>query len=235
MTSTEPKPLIALISATPAAIPPARQAFADQFPDAELLNLLDDGLEEQANRAGGLNPHLTDRMKRLINHAVLEGAAGILLTCSMYSSVAQLVADELDVPILGPDDAAFTVATNGDYRSVLVIASLPAALSDVQARLAAAAASNANPLEITGTVAEGAFAAVQAGDDDALLASLKDAASANGASEIDAVLLAQYSLTPVAEQLQLHTGKAVLSGPTLAARRLQAAISTSHNPIGKVG
>ncbi len=124
--SSSARPLIALISATPAAIPPARKAFSDNYPDAELLNILDDGLQEQANRAGGLTPHLTERMKRLINHAVFEDADGVLLTCSMYSSVAQLVAGDLAVPILGPDDAAFAIATAGDYRSILVLASLPA-------------------------------------------------------------------------------------------------------------
>ena len=225
MSAEEDRPLVALISATPAAIPPARHAFANDFPDAELLNLLDDGLQEQANRAGGLTPHLIDRMKRLISHAALEGASGILLTCSMYSSVAQLVAADLDVPIQGPDDAAFAVATSGSYTSVLVLASLPAALADVQARLVAEAEHHCVELAVTGVVADGAFAAVQSGDTQELLRSLQDAASQNGAGDVDAVLLAQYSLTPVAEQLERHTGKPVLSGPTLAAQALREAIT----------
>jgi hypothetical protein len=226
MTSTTPSaPLVALISATPAAIGPAQQAFATEFPDAELLNLLDDGLQEQANRAGGLTDHLTMRMRRLIDHAVLEGADAILLTCSMYSSVAQLAAPELQVPILGPDDAAFTAATTGDYRSVLVIASLPAALADVQARLVAAAVDRGAAIAVTGVVADGAFAAVQSGNTDALLTSLKNAATVHGAADVDAVLLAQYSLTPVAAQLRAHTGKPVLSGPTLAATLLRDTIT----------
>jgi Asp/Glu/hydantoin racemase len=225
MTSTTSGPLVALIGATPAAIPPARTAFATHFPDAELWNILDDGLLERANQAGGLTPHLRDRMRRLIDHAVLEGAAGILLTCSMYSSVAQLVAADLDVPILGPDDAAFTVAANGAYRSVLVVASLPAALVDTQARLVAAAEQRGTALEVRGVVAEGAFGAVQAGDRDALLASLVTATTtADGPADVDAVLLAQYSLTPVAEQLQQHIDRPILSGPTLAAQTLRASI-----------
>jgi hypothetical protein len=223
--STNPSgPMVALIGATPAAIPPARAAFAEQFPGAELWNILDDGLLEQANRAGGLTPHLRDRMRRLIDHAVLEGAAGILLTCSMYSSVAQLVAADLDVPILGPDDAAFAVAAGGAYRSVLVVASLPAALADTRTRLLATAEERHTSLEVDAVLAEDAFAAVQAGDRDALLASLVTATSAGGGADADAVLLAQYSLTPVAEQLQQRIGRPVLSGPTLAARTLRAAI-----------
>jgi hypothetical protein len=224
-TKTGGGPLVALISATPAAIPPARHAFAERFPEAELLNLLDDGLQEQANRAGGLTPHLTDRMRRLINHAVLEEADGILLTCSMYSSVAQLVAPELGVPILGPDDAAFTAATGDGYRSILILASLPAALNDVQVRLLTAARAVDPPPQITGAVADGAFDAVQAGDSDALLAALISAAEINGVHNVDAVLLAQYSLTPVADRLQNRLGRPVLSGPTLAAEALRNAIS----------
>ena len=137
----------------------------------------------------------------------------------MYSSVAQMVAAELPVPILGPDDAAFTVATHSGYHSILIVASLPAALADVQARLTAAGDQLDTALQIRGAVAEGAFAAVQAGDHAALLAVLSDAAT--GAAELDAVLLAQYSLTPVADQLKVQVGIPVLSGPTLAAQTLR--------------
>jgi Asp/Glu/hydantoin racemase len=226
-TNSSARPLIALISATPAAIPPARKAFSDNFPDAELLNILDDGLQEQANRAGGLTAHLTERMKRLINHAVLEGADGILLTCSIYSSVAQLVAGDLAIPILGPDDAAFTFATQSGYRSILILASLPTALADVQARLVAAADRLGLPLQVRGAVAEGAFAAVQADDHAALLAALSDTAAASGAADVDAILLAQYSLTPVADRLQVQLGIPVLSGPTLAAQTLRDAVAAT--------
>jgi Asp/Glu/hydantoin racemase len=59
------------------------------------------------------------------------------------------------------------------------------------------------------------------------LAALSDAAAANGADEADAILLAQYSLTPVADRLQVQLGIPVLSGPTFAAQTLRDAISAT--------
>jgi hypothetical protein len=98
-------------------------------------------------------------------------------------------------------------------------------LADVQARLTAAGDRLDTALQIRGAVAEGAFAAVQADDHAALLAALSDTATANGAAEVDAILLAQYSLIPVADQLQVQLGIPVLSGPTLAAQTLRDAIT----------
>jgi hypothetical protein len=54
------------------------------------------------------------------------------------------VAGDLAIPILGPDDAEFTVATQSGYRSILILASLPAVLADVQARLVAAPTASAS-------------------------------------------------------------------------------------------
>ena len=49
---TSHAPTVALIHATPAAMAPARAAFADRFPEARLWNLLDDLLISDAEAAG---------------------------------------------------------------------------------------------------------------------------------------------------------------------------------------
>ena len=49
-------PTVALIHATPAAMAPARDAFADRFPQARVWNLLDDLLISQARRRGRSHP-----------------------------------------------------------------------------------------------------------------------------------------------------------------------------------
>ena len=74
-------PTVALVHATPAAMAPARSAFADRFPQARLWNLLDDRLISEAEATGGLTPALRHRMQTLIRHAVDGGADAVLLSC----------------------------------------------------------------------------------------------------------------------------------------------------------
>ncbi|MBF8189399.1 hypothetical protein ITP53_27425 [Nonomuraea sp. K274] len=129
-------PRIALISATPAAIGPAVAGMNAVFPTADTWNLLDDKLLADATGPDGLTERLRERMRRLIRHALAEGASGVLLTCSMYGPVTR----DFDgaVPVLAADEAAFAEVAAGGYRSVLVVASLDSARTDSMTRLRAA-------------------------------------------------------------------------------------------------
>ena len=214
-------PLIALINATPAAISPAQHAIAHELPDATVWNLLDDRLLQSVEDAGGLTPALQERMGRLIDHAVREGADGILLTCSVYGVVAEHLASVVTVPVVAPDDDAITEIARGGYTEVLALASQEHSREHTVARLHAAAARADHPLRISGVVADNAARAAAAGDRPALLESLR-AAVADSDSTPQALLLAQYSLTPVQDALAEATGLPVFSGPRSAARALRA-------------
>lgn len=223
MTTHFDHPLIALVSATPAAIKPARDAFAETYPQATLWNILDDRLLQDAADRGGVTPDLSDRMARLIDHAVAEGAEGILLTCSLYGVVAHQAAERIGVPIFAPDDAAFAAALTGEYASILVLSSLDGPLEDSVQRFTTAATDAHVLVDVAGAIAEGAFDAANAGDTEALAAALRAGVEAAVArtGRPDAVLLAQYSLAPAAEALAAATGLPVLAGPQRAARALR--------------
>lgn len=119
-------------------------------------------------------------------------ADAVLLTCSMYGFVA---AEDHPVPVLAPDEAAFEEARG--YQRVLVVASLESALRDTLARLS-------HP-DATGVVTSPS--------------SIGDACTSYSA---DAVLLAQYSLTPSAPTLDVP----VISGPRSAAAKLKSVITS---------
>ncbi|MDJ1134853.1 hypothetical protein [Streptomyces iconiensis] len=200
-------PRIALISATPAAIGPAVAGLAAEFPAARPWNLLDDTLLADAAARGGVVPELATRMRRLIAYAVAGGARGVLLTCSLYGPLVTRV--RARVPVLAPDTAAFEAALSGGHRRVLVLASFEAALEDSLARFTAAARAAGAATEAVGAVATGPPL---------------DAARAY-ADEVDAVLLAQYSLAPHTEELAAGLGLPVHSGPQAAARALKSALA----------
>ena len=128
-------PTVALIHATPAAMAPARAAFADRFPQARVWNLLDDLLIVQVEEAGSLTPALRGRMERLIEHAVSGGADAVLLTCSMYGPVAHDVVGSSSVPVLASDDALFAAVAAHRPGRVTVLGPIQAGVDDTVARL----------------------------------------------------------------------------------------------------
>lgn len=221
-TGTTSTQRIALIHATTAAIAPAVAGVNTVFPGAEVWNILDDKLLPDADAHGGLAPQLVARMSRLIDLALANGAAGVLLTCSMYGSVAQ--ATTADVPVLSPDEAAFEKAIAGNYGKVLMVASFESALNDSVARFAEFLRANGSATKVVGETVPAAFIATKAGDVSALTAALIEAAKPYVGS-VDAVLLGQYSLAPAAIALEEALGLPVISGPQSAALKLKSAVS----------
>lgn len=72
----ETRPLVALIHAVPTGARIAREAFEEEFPQADVWNVLDDRLLDDALDAGGLTGALRRRMLRLIAHVMEGGAQG---------------------------------------------------------------------------------------------------------------------------------------------------------------
>lgn len=215
-------PTVALVHATPAAIAPAVTAFAECFAEAELWHLLDDRLVSDAERAGGLVPPLRRRMLSLIGHAVSGGADGVLLTCSMYGPVARLATQLWDRPVAGSDEAMYQRVVAERPARVAVLGSLEAAVADSGERLrqVLAEAGTDPGTEVLGVLCPGAAAAAMAGDDRALLASLRSAAEPL-AGRVDVLLLGQYSLTGVHAALEAALGVPVWSPPHVAAELLR--------------
>lgn len=215
------KPLIALISAVRASIPPTLEAFSTGFPDALTWNLLDDRLLEDANEQGGLTPHLQLRMERLIDHALTEGASAVLLTCSLYAPVAHEAAVDASVPVLAPDDAVFLAVLDEGYRNVLLVSSGAGPLDDSVTRLSAFVGAD---VTVAGALADAAAPAARRGDTDAVVDAIVSAVNASAAG-FEAVVLGQFSLAPAAETLAARLGLPVLAGPQYAVKRLQTLIS----------
>ncbi|HZK79075.1 MAG TPA: aspartate/glutamate racemase family protein [Gemmatimonadaceae bacterium] len=212
---------IALISATPAAIDPASKALRAEIPEVSIWNILDDTLLTDANYKGGLTPQLVARMQRLISHARAEGAAAILLTCSMYGAVAQ---DEFqDIPILAPDQAAFDELAVSDFGTVLVVASLESSLADSLERLTVSLEDAGSRSRLVGVFASDAMEATETGDVGELVSALATACRA-AIGNADAIFLAQYSLAPAAVGLASALQLPVISGPRSAATRLGKAL-----------
>ncbi|WP_052768575.1 aspartate/glutamate racemase family protein [Streptomyces humi] len=229
----EPHPLVAMIHAVPTGARVAQEAFAREFPEAALWNVLDDRLLDDARDAGGLTDPLRRRMLRLIGHVLDGGAHGLLLTCSSYGEVVDTARTLWGVPVLKSDESMFRAALAGPYRRVAVVASTPPAVPAATAQLAALAplVRVDRPVDVVTALSEEAATAKDPGT---VARRLAEALRAVGGADADAVLLAQYSLAPAREALQALLDVPVLDGAGAAARELRGLLTAeadSHQAL----
>ncbi|MFH8708724.1 aspartate/glutamate racemase family protein [Streptomyces rubrogriseus] len=222
-------PLVAMIHAVPAAHRIAQDAFAQEFPQATVWNVLDDRLLDDTNAAGGLTGALRRRMLRLIAHVMDGGAQGLLLTCSSYGEVVDTARVLWDVPVLKSDESMFKAALAGPYRRIAVVASTPPAVPAAVAQLEALvpAVRPDRPVDILTALSQKAAGAAP----EEAARHLADALRAAGGLAADAVLLAQYSLTPARDALAALLGVPVLDGAGAAARELRGLLAPAAAPV----
>lgn len=210
-------PLIAVVHTTPASIAPTAAALGGELPDARVWNLVDDRLGPDADAAGEMTPALRDRMLDLVRHGVTGGADAVLIVCSMYGDTQPVAEKLFDVPVFSSDADMMTEIVTQAPQRIAVLASLRAATADSTARLRDAV--RGHGVEVVPVFCEGAAAAVKAGDHLRLVEELVAAVDAAG-GPFDMLCLAQYSLSPVTDDVAAKTGVPVVSPPRYAARAI---------------
>ena len=226
---------MAVINATPLSVEPARAGLMTTFPEADPWMLLDDRLIRDAQAVGEVTPELTQRMLALIAYAVGAGADAVLLSCSMYGGAVAEARARHGIPVLGSDEALFDAVATGGFGRVLLLGPLRQAVADSVSRLCEVLDASGADCEVIGCDVDGAAAAVAAGDADALHELLLAAAlpymgthgaegvDASGArGPVDAVVLANFSISPARERLARVLDVPVLSPTELAVARLRA-------------
>lgn len=203
---------IALIHALRHSPPPIEAAFARLWPQATLMNLLDDSLSADLSRDGRITEAMTGRFLSLAGYARATGADGILFTCSAFGPCIEAVQRALSpLPVLKPNEAMIEEAEAIGGR-IGLLASFGPTLQSMPPEFPGA-------LMVTPTLADGALAALDRGDGaehDRLAAQ-----AARGLAECDAIALAQFSLARAAPAVAEATGKPVLTTPDSAVRKLK--------------
>ncbi len=207
---------IVLIHAVRLAMQPVDDAFRRHWPDAERVNLLDDALSVDRDRAGALTPQLAGRIATLAKYALDGGAAGILYTCSAFGEAIEAVQRSSRIPVLKPNEAMFAEAL-ARGRKLGLLATFPASIPSMERELSQMAPG----ITIHSICVPPALAALQAGDGaqhDALLAAV-----APKLAGCDAVMLAQFSTARARDAVAAVVKCPVLTSPdsaVLAMRKL---------------
>lgn len=204
---------IALIHALRHSPPPIEAAFAELWPQARLMNLLDDSLSADLAREGRLTPAMTERFLALGRYGIGTGADAVLFTCSAFGPCIEAVeADLSPIPVLKPNAAAIEEAV-ALGRRIGLLATFPGTLDSMPPEFPPG-------VEVVPCLAEGALAALDAGDLEA-----HDRLAAEAARRLsgcDVVLLGQFSLARAAQGVAATTGLPVVTTPGSAVRRLKA-------------
>ena len=209
---------IALIHALAHSIAPIEAAFARLWPQVLRTNLLDDSLSADLARDGALTPAMTERFLTLARYAARTGADGILFTCSAFGPCIEACAAALaPMPVLKPNEAmiAEALAQAGPTGRVGLMASFAPTLASMPPEFATAAPG----ITLVPCLAEGALAALDAGDGPG-----HDEAAARAAPALagcDVIALSQFSLARAAQAVAQATGRPVLTTPDSAVRRLR--------------
>ena len=202
---------ITLVHALKHSIVPIESSFAKLWPEARLMNLLDDSLSADLARDGVLNDAMTERFLALGNYASATGANAILFTCSAFGPCIEAVARaHAPMPVLKPNEAMIErAATMG--KKIGLLSTFPPTLVSMPPEFPAS-------VQIVPKLADGALAALDRGDrathDRLIVEASKDL------RDCDVIALAQFSIASTAPLVAEATGRPVVTTPDSAVEKL---------------
>ena len=203
---------IALIHALKHSIAPIEAAFAEHWPKARLMNLLDDSLSTDLARDGKLTDTMTNRFLTLGRYVAATGSDAILFTCSAFGPCIDAVArEQAPMPVLKPNEAMIEEAA-AKARRVGLLSTFAPTLASMPREFPAS-------VQLVPKLAEGALAALDRGDraehDRIVIEASKDL------RDCELIALAQYSMAPAADRVAEASGRPVLTTPDSAVAKLK--------------
>ena len=209
---------ITLIHALRHSIAPIEAAFADAWPEARLMNLLDDSLSADLARDGKLSEVMIDRFLALGNYAATTGTDAILFTCSAFGPCIEAVArTHAPMPVLKPNEAMIERAVTMGRR-IGLLSTFPPTLQSMPPEFPAS-------VQVVPKLAEGALAALDRGDratHDRLVAE-----ASRDLRDCDVIALAQFSIAATAQMIADAAGKPVVTTPDSAVAKLKRLLAKS--------
>jgi Asp/Glu/hydantoin racemase len=203
---------IALIHALKHSIVPIEASFARLWPDATIMNLLDDSLSADVARDGRLTSAMTDRFLALGRYVASAHADAILFTCSAFGPCIEAVARaHAPMPVLKPNEAMIEQAVARGHRIGL--------LSTFAPTLQSMPPEFPSSVQVVPKLAEGALVALDRGDraeHDRLVAK-----ASRDLRDCDLIALAQYSMAPAAALVADASNLPVLTTPDSAVKKLK--------------
>ncbi|MCY4366704.1 MAG: aspartate/glutamate racemase family protein [Chloroflexi bacterium] len=212
---------VVMIHALAESVSPVKVAFGEVFPEAELINLLDEALF--VDFKGQITPQLRRRMSQLICYCEEYGADAIGLACSVYAPVVETAKDLVEVPVVSSYSPVMEEAVKAGKR-IGIVASVGATLRDSDYYLQLTAEGQGRSIETELCFAEELIPLHRTQGEEAFNQRLEELVL-DLSERVDAVLLGQFSMASALNRLQEVCPVPVLSGPHSSANKLKELLS----------
>lgn len=217
-------PRIVLLHATPVAMAPIQSAFAENWPEAETINLLDDGLSlDRAREPGAISPGMIERFVRFGRYGQDMGADGILITCSAFGPAIDRLIEAVPVPVLKPNAAMFHAAI-ALGENIGMLATFGPSVGTMTDEFEDFVAETGRKATLRTVLVADAMARLRAGDAEAHNRLI--AARAPELKDCDAIMLAHFSTSRAAEAVRAVVDTPVLTAPHAAVDRMRQMVET---------
>lgn len=187
------------------------------MPGTRIINLMDDGVVADIERAGSITPDIVERVTGEILTGAHLNPEAVLVTCSSISPIVDVAQQLTQVPVLKIDEPMAETAVKSGPR-VGVVATLETTLRPTTELIRSKAQELGLEIEITPALCSEAFVALSAGDpkkhDETLLHHITSLAE-----KMDVVVLAQASMARIVPSLPEGLRDAVLTSPPLGVAR----------------
>lgn len=221
-------PRIVLLHATPVAMAPIQSAFAQNWPEAETVNLLDDGLSlDRAREPGKISKGMIDRFVRFGRYGYDMKADGILITCSAFGPAIDRLIEAVPVPVLKPNEAMFRAAITQGER-IGMLATFGPSVGTMTDEFEAFVAETGSTATLRTVLVDDAMALLKGGDAESHNRLV--AARAPELSDCDAIMLAHFSTSRAAEAVRRVTDRPILTAPHAAVDRMRAMVEAGGRP-----
>jgi Asp/Glu/hydantoin racemase len=214
---------IVLLHATPIAMAPIQTAFASAWPDAEIVNLLDDGLTIDRARETNLSSRMIARFVAFGQYGAAMDADGILVTCSAFGPAIDQLAASLDIPVLKPNEAMFHAAVAAG-NNIGMLATFGPSVPTMTAEFDEYVANVGSKATLTTVVVPEAIDRLRAGD--AETHNRLVAEYAPQLANCDSIMLAHFSTSRAAPAVRAAIDTPVFTAPEAAVTRMRALVES---------
>ena len=214
---------IGVLSPVDVAFLAVKDAFAELWPEAKVVCLLDESLyADFINPDFTVDPQLPDeayaRIADLFRYSRKSGADGIIFCGSVFGALVEAGREGLDFPVLTSFEGMIEAAFAQGPR-LGIVSSAEGSLTCLSDDVARYAEAHGHDYTIVSHIADGAFQKVLAGDRDGADAMVVDAAAR--LTECDSLMLAQFSMGSAAAKIADLPGRPVLTAPQGAVEKLK--------------
>jgi Asp/Glu/hydantoin racemase len=214
---------IFLVHPTLLAMQPVDDAFKTLWPQAQVLNVLDESLYADIPQDGTLAPAIYTRLTSLLRHCEASGADGIVFSGSTFGPAVEQVRKDIKVPVLRIEEAMMDEAAARGGR-ILVVCTQKRAQPVVRATLDAAAAPSGKKLSIVELWVVGARDALNRGDQDTHDRLIAEQIASAG--EFDLIVFGMMSMAPAKAKMPPDLASRVLTSGEAAVARMRTLVGS---------